>query len=107
PHGVVVEAPKPDRPVGILHRVGAEIDRGIEKFFDQRTERVGPRKPRELIAELEALEDFLHVWREAVEISLEVGPQLLLARAGSKIAQRKARRVVEGLTCGLPKRRIL
>lgn len=62
PHRMVVEALEPDGPVRALHRVGAEIDRGIEELLDQRTERVGPRKPRELIAELETLEDLLHVW---------------------------------------------
>lgn len=106
-HRVVVEAGKPDRPVRILDWVGAEIDRGIEELLDQRTERVSPRKPRKLIAELEAIENLLHVWRKAVQIGFEVGPELLLARSGAKVAQRKARGVVEGLPCGLPKRRIL
>ena len=107
PHRVVVEARELYRAVRVPDRVGAEIDRGIEELLDQRAERVGPRKPRELIAELEALQDLLHIRREAVEISLEVGPELLLARAGAQIAQGKPRRVVEGLTRGLPEGCIL
>jgi nitric oxide synthase oxygenase domain/subunit len=60
-----------------------------------------------LVAELEVVEDFLDVGRIAIEISLEVGPELLLARAGAKVAERELRRVVEGLAGRLAKRLIL
>ena len=96
-----------DRPVAVHDRVGAEVDRGIEELLDQRAERVGLREPRKLVAELELVEDVLDVWREAVEIGLEVGLELLLARAGAEVAQGELRRVVEGLPGGLPKRRVL
>jgi hypothetical protein len=51
----------------------------------------------ELVAELEVVEDVLDVGREAVEVVLEIGKQLLLAAAGLEIAQRELRGVVEGL----------
>jgi hypothetical protein len=40
----------------------------------------------------------LHVRREAVEVSLEVLPKLLLVCAGPEVAQRELRCVVDGLT---------
>ena len=49
-------------------------------------------------AELEVLEDVLDAWREAVEVVLEVGPELLSAGPGSEVLQRELRGVVEGLT---------
>ena len=58
----------------------------------------------ELVAELEVLEDVLDVGREAVEIVLEIGEQLLLAAAGLQIAQRELRRVVERLARGIAER---
>ena len=60
--------------------------------------RIGLGKCGELIAELEILEDVLDVGREAVEVVLEIGKQLLLAAAGLQIAQRELRRIVEGLS---------
>ena len=80
---------------------------GDEELLDQRAEGVGLGEPRDLVAELELLEDVLHVGREAVEVGLEVGLELLLAGAGSEIAQRELRGVVEGLTGGLPQGLVL
>jgi hypothetical protein len=60
-HGVVIEAGLLHRAIVVLHRAGAQIDRGVEEFLDQRAERVGPRQPWDLIAELEAIEDLLYV----------------------------------------------
>ena len=59
------------------------------------------REARDLVAELEVVEDVLHVGREAVEVGLEVGLELLLAGAGLEVAQRELRGVVERLAGGL------
>ena len=77
---------------------------GVEELVDQRADGVGLRQRRELVAELEVVEDVLDVGREAVEIVLEVGEQLLLAAAGLQVAQRELRGVVEGLSGGVAER---
>ena len=100
-HGVVVEAGMLDRAVAVQDRVRAEVDRRVEELLDQRAERVGLGEARDLVAELEVLEDVLDVRREAVEVGLEVGLELLLAGAGTQVAQREVRGVVEGLAGGL------
>ena len=107
PMRVVVEAGMLHRAVAVQHRVGAQVDRRVEELLDQRAERVGLREARDLVAELEVLEDLLHVRREAVEVGLEVGLELLLAGAGAQVAQRELRGVVEGLAGRLPQRRVL
>jgi hypothetical protein len=53
--------------MGIPRRVRTEIDRKVEEFLDQGSERVGSRQSRDLIAELEAIENFLDIRRKAVE----------------------------------------
>ena len=106
-HAVVVEAGMPDRAVGVLHRDGAEVDVGRGELLDQRAQRVGLREPRYLVAELEALEDVLHVGREPVEPGPEVGLELLLARPGSQVAQGELRGVVERLPGRRPQGRLL
>ena len=106
-HAVVVEAGVPHRAVGVLHRGRAEIDVGRGELLDQRAQRVGLGEPLDLVAELEVLQDVLHVGREAVEIRLEVGPELLPAGAGAQVAQGELRRVVESLTRRLPQGRVL
>ena len=86
-------------------RAGAgEVDVGVEELVDQRADGVGLGERRELVAELEVVEDVLDVGREAVEVVLEVGEQLLLAAAGLEIAQRELRRVVERLASGIAER---
>ncbi len=94
-HAVVVEAG------------GAEIDVGRGELLDQRAERVGLRQARDLVAELEVLEDVLHVRREAVEVGFEVGLELLLARARPEVAQREPGGVVERLAGGLAQGSVL
>ena len=69
-------------PSPFEHRVRAEVDRRVEELLDERAERVGLREPRDLVAELEVVEDLLDVRREAVEVGLEVGLELLLAARG-------------------------
>ena len=104
-HAVVVEAGMPDRAVGVLHRGGAEVDVGRGELFDQRAQGVGLREARDLVAELEVLQDVLHVRGEAVEVGLEVGRELLAARPGAQ--QSELRGVVEGLSRRLPQGRLL
>ena len=97
-HGVVVQAGVLDRAVAVQHRLGAEVDGGVEELFDQRAQRIGLGQPRDLVAELEVLEDILHVGRKAVEVGFKVGPELLLAGARPQVAQREVGGVVEGLS---------
>ena len=77
------------------------------QLLDQRAEGVGSGQARDLVAELEVVEDVLDVGREAVEISFEVGGELLAAGAGFEIAQGEFRGVVEGLAGGLSQGRVL
>ena len=79
---MVVEARIPDRVVSVLYRGWAEVDVRRGNLLDERTQGVGLREPRDLVTELEVLENVLYVGREAVEVGLEVGPELLPARAG-------------------------
>ena len=97
-HPVVVEAGRPDRAVSVLYRGGAEVDVRRGELLDERTQGVGLREPRDLVTELEVLENVLYVGREAVEVGLEVGPELLPARAGPEVVQGELRGVVEGLS---------
>jgi hypothetical protein len=83
---------------------GREVDVRVEELVDQRAERVRLGERGQLVAELEVLQDVLDVGREAVEIVLEVGEQLLLAAARPEIAQRELRGVVEGLAGGVAER---
>ena len=78
-----------------------EVDVGIEELVDQRADGVGLGEGCELVAELEVVEDVLDVGREAVEVVLEIGEQLLLAAAGLEVAQRESGGVVERLAGGL------
>ena len=75
-----------------------EVDVGVEELVDQRADGVGLGERRELVAELEVVEDVLDVGREAVEVVLEIGEQLLLAAAGLQVAQCELRSVVERLS---------
>ncbi len=91
----------------VVQTLGTEVDVGRQELLDQRAEGVSLGEARNLVAELEVVEDVLHVRREAVQIRLEVGLELLLAGAGLEVAQRELRRVVERLFCRLPDRLIL
>jgi len=81
----------------VIYARRREIDLRVEELVDQRTDRVGLGEGCELVAELEVVEDVQDVGREAVEVVLEIGKQLLLAAAGFQIAQCELRGVVEGL----------
>src|SRR5665647_2914210 len=96
-HPMVVETWLLDRAVAVQHRVGAEVDLRGEEFLDEGAKGIGLGEAWDLVAELELVEDVLHVWREAVEVRLEVGLELLLAGAGTEVAEGELRGVVEGL----------
>ena len=49
-----------------------EVEVGVEELLDQRAERISLREPRDLVAELEVVEDLLHVRGEAIKVRLEV-----------------------------------
>ena len=106
-HAVVVEAGVLLTTVTIRNGIRAEVDVGREELADQGAEGIGLRQARDLVAELEVLQDVLHVGRKAIEVGLEVGPQLLLDGAGLEIAQGEFGGVVEGLARCLPQGRVL
>ena len=95
------------RAVAVRDGVGAEVDVRREELLDERAEGVGLGEARDLVAELEALQDVLDVGREAVEVGFEVGSELLLAGAGLEVAQGELRGVVEVLAGGLAERLVL
>jgi hypothetical protein len=95
PHGVVVEAGR------------ADVDLRREELLDERAECVGFGELGDLVAKLEVLQDVLDVRGESVEIGLEVGLELLLARAGLEVTEGELRCVVEGLARGLAKGSVL
>ena len=96
-----------DRAVGVAHRCGAQIDVGRGELLDQGAQRVGAGQSRNLVAELEVVEDVLHVGREPVEVGREVGGELLPVGACAQIPQGEAGGVVERLPRCLAQGRIL
>jgi hypothetical protein len=104
-HGVVVEAGVLDRAVAVQDRVRAEVDG--ERNFSISVPSASALTARDLVAELEVVEDVLHVGREAIEVGLEVGLELLLAGAAFEVAQRERRGVVERLAGRLAQRLVL
>jgi hypothetical protein len=75
------------RSVAVVDGVRAEVDVGRDELLDQAAERVGLGQARDLVTELELLEDLLHVGREAIEVRLEVRLELGLAGPVSEVAQ--------------------
>jgi hypothetical protein len=106
-HAVVVEAGVFHRAVAVPDRMGAQVDVGRQELFDQAAERVGLREARDLVAELEVVENLLDVGREAVQVGLEIGLEVLLAGAGLEVPQSEPGGVVEGLAGRLTHSRIL
>ena len=96
----------PDRAVGVDHRIGTQVDVGRGELFDQRAQQdvVPLGQPRDLVAELEAVEDVLDAGGEPVEEVLEVGSQLLAAGPGAEVVEGELRGVIEGLAGRLPER---
>ena len=106
-HGMVVEAGMLDRTIAVDDRSRAEVDVGRKQLLNQRTQCIGLGKARNLVAELEVLQDVLHVGRKAVQVCLKVSFELLLAGAVSQVPQGEPGSVVEGLAGGLPQRLVL
>ena len=106
-HPVVVQALQAHGAVPVQDGSGAEVDRAVQELLQQEAQRVRFHQRGNLVAEPELLQDLLHVGREAVEVGLEVGSQLLLPPAGSEVSEPEGGRVVEGLAGGLAQRRIL
>ena len=97
----------PDRAAGVHHRYRAQVNVGRGELLDQRAQGIGLGEARDLVAELEVLEDVLHVGREPVEVVLEVGSELLAACPGAEVVEGELRRVVERLAGRLPERSLL
>ena len=70
---MVVERREKLVAVHVLHRLGAEVDAVVEELLDQVAEDVGLDQGRDLVAELELVEDLLDVGRKAVQIRFEIG----------------------------------
>ena len=96
-HRVVVHRRVLDGAVAVFDRMGAEVDFGVEELGDQGAEGVGLGQTRDGVAELEVVQDVLHVGGKAVEVGVEVGFELLLIGAGLQVAEGKLRGVVECL----------
>jgi hypothetical protein len=71
----------------VVYASRRKVDLGVKKLIDECSNRISLRKRRELIAELEVVENVLNIRREAVQIILKVCKQLLLVAARLKIAQ--------------------
>ena len=80
-----------DRAVGVNYRIRAQVDVGRRELLDQRADGVGLGQARDLVAELEVVEDVLDAWRETVEVVLEVSPKLLSAGPGPEVLQGELR----------------
>ena len=106
-HGVVVQARAEDGAISAPDRIGTQIDVGGGEFLDQSAKRVGLGQARDLVAELEAIEDVLHVGGKTVEPGAEVGFELLAAGSRAKVTQGERRNVVEGLAGRLAQSGIL
>lgn len=97
-HGMVVQAGQ------IAARPGAEVDIPADKLLNDCAENISFDHGRDLIAELELLQNFLHVRGEAVQIRFKVRLELLPCRAPGQIPQAEGRRVAEGLPGGVAQR---
>ena len=93
--------------VGVEDRSRAEVDVGRGELLDQRAQGVGFGQARNLVAELEVVEDVLYVGRKPVQVGFKIGSKLLATGAGSEVAQGELRGVVERLSCCLSQGRVL
>ncbi len=106
-HTVVVQTHQSPRAVRVQDRPGAEVDRAIQEFLQQKAQCVRFHQGWDLVAELELVQNLLDVGREPIQIGLEVGPQLLLSPTGCEVAEPEGRGVVERLGGGLAQRTVL
>ncbi len=77
PHRHGCPAPAAHIPVRIQHRLRTEIDPRVEELLDQKPQRIRFHQRRDLVAELELVQDLLHVRREPVQVRPEIRLQLL------------------------------
>ena len=107
PHGVIVQGGQPHPAVGVEDGGGGKVDGVVQELLDHAAENVGVYECLDLVAELELFEYLLDVGREAVQVRLEVGPELLHLGAGLEAAERVGGRVEERLAGRLPQRGVL
>ena len=91
-HGMVI---KPGQ-IPILLRT--QVDILADEFLDNCAENVGFNHRIDLIAELELVQNLLHIRGESVQICLKVRLQFLCRRAACQIAQTEGRCITECLT---------
>ena len=96
-HAVVVEAVQTHGAVSVQNGPGAEVDRLVEELLQQEPQRMRLDQPGNLVTELELLQDFLDVGREAVEVRLEVGSEPLLLADRGQVTEPEGGCVVESL----------
>ena len=96
PHGVVVQPGVPHRVVGVQDRFGAEVDLWSEEPVYDSAQYVAVRELPYLVAKLELVQDVLDIGGEAVQVGVEVVPELLLCCPGRQIPELEGGRVVEG-----------
>ena len=106
-HAVVVEPGMLDRAVSVPHRGRAQIDVRRGELLDQGAQGVGAGQTRDLVAELEVVENVLHVGREPVQVGREIGGELLPVGACAQVPQGESGGVVERLPRRLAQSRIL
>ena len=90
----------------IQNRLIAEVDAWIDKFLNEQPKPILLGKTRNLISEMEFVNDFLHILRESIEVVDEVLPELLLIRSGLQVAQCEVRLIHKGLSSYTAERRI-
>jgi hypothetical protein len=81
-----------------LDRIGAKVDVAVEELLDDASQDVCIHHRRNLVAELELIQNLLHVRGEAVKIDFQVGFELLRMHAIAQVTQHEVGRVVERLT---------
>ena len=99
-HAVVVQTGMlEDGPFFVfVHRVWAEVDVRRYKFFNDCTEDICLDHGVNLIAELELLQNLLHIRRESVKICFKIRFQGLLFRTAGKVAQTERRCIAKSLS---------
>ena len=100
-HRVVVQPGESDGAVGVQDSFGGEIDLGCEETVHDVAQDVGRGKPVYLVAELEFFYDVLDVGGEAVQVGVEVVPELGLGRPGCEVPEAERGGVEEGLSGGM------
>ena len=91
----------------LVHRIRAEVDVRRYKFFNDCAENVCLDHGVDLIAELELLQNLLHIRRETVQIGFKIRFQGLLLRTAGKVAQTERRRIAKSLSRRIAQRRPL